>query len=293
MEKRLKSRRMPERGVVPRREEEAGEYPRRHFPFKGVGVLLVLVLLYWLVLGGGVKWFLPSSQAGATARLSQTGEVCVREALPISVSCGEMCGTANFQKAGLSFSCWSGQVAILPNLRPQTPATFTFPAGIITILFPAVDVEVPLVQTRVVQTAKVSIPEVIVPPVRPLPTPEPVPRTVPPPVKVSPPVRVFPKVKPAPTPIVRQPIQGKSACSIALSFTVSAMFASSPCFSDRVEWGMDGRVWNSMQAREVGPWYESSLLPPVGSRICFRVNKKAYCASKVEGGGTYTFTLVP
>ena len=205
----------------------------------------------------------------------------------MSVSCGEACGAANFQKVGLSLFCRGGQIAVLPDLRPNIPTTFTFPAGKITILFPAVDVEVPLVQTGVVQIAKVSTPEVIVPPVLPLSTPRPVPLTVAPPVRVSPPIKL------APTPIIRQPIQVKSTCSIALSFTVSAMFASSPCFSGTVEWGVNGSVWHSMQAREVGPWYESSLLPPVGSRLCFRVNKKAYCAGNVGGGGTYTFTLVP
>lgn len=273
---------------MPRREEIVEEDPRRPLPWRGIGVLLLLILLYWLVMGGGFNWLMQSSgKAGATAKLSQTGEVCVRGALPMSVSCGEACGAATFQKVGLSLSCRGGQVAVLPDLRPNIPTTFTFPGGNITILFPAVDVEVPLVQTGVVQTAKVSTPEVIVPPVRPLLTPTPVPRAV------EPPIRVLPPVKPAPTPIVKQPVQVMSKCSITLSFTVSAMFASSPCFSGTVEWGVNGSVWHSMHAREVGPWYESSVLPPTGSQICFRVNKKAYCAGNVEGGGTYTFTLVP
>lgn len=276
---------------MPRREEYEEyeeERPRRQMFWKAAGVLLLLVFVYWFVVGGGFNWAKRlSGKAEPTARLSQTGEVCVSGALPISVSCGEACGSAIFQKVGWSYSCSGGQLAVLRDLRPHVPTTFTFPGGNITILFPAVDVEVPLVQTREAQIAKASTPEIIVPPVLPSPTPEPSPQVIPVPIKVISPV------KRPPAHLVRQPIQVKSSCSIALSFTVNAMFASSPCLSGTAEWGSGSSTWHKMKTREVGGWHESALLPPPGSRICFRVNKKAYCASNVKGGGTYSFISIP
>src|SRR5689334_21785097 len=147
------------RRVMPRREEIIEERPRNWFLWKAAGVFLLLIFLYWLVLGGGFKWLMQASgRGGATARLSQTGEVCVRGALPTSVTCGEACGTAAFQSAGWSLSCWGGQMAFLRDLRPHVPTTFLFPGGNVTIAFPAVDVDVPLVQTGTVQPARTSTP---------------------------------------------------------------------------------------------------------------------------------------
>lgn len=293
--------RRPHRPHRPHLEEEEAEVDRSRpwLAWKAAGVLLVLALLYWVVLGNGGSWLTrASSKAGATAKLSSKGEVCVKEASPLSVSCGEGCGASNFQKVGMNFSCWGGQVAVLPDLRPNTPATFRFPGGNITLLFPAIDVDVPLVQTAEIQTTKKSTPEVISPPVIPLPTVRAIPQMAAPASTIAPPIRVSPPMKDAPVSIVKAPVvkasvQIKRTCLIELSFTVSAMFASSPCFGGRVEWGGNGSVWHPMQARQVGPWYESTLLPPAGSQVCFRMDKKAYCANNVEGGGTYSFTPVP
>lgn len=284
---------MPRRREVVE-ESPRTEYPRSQWPFKAAGVVLLLFLMYWLLLGGGIKWFMrQSAQATPTATLSPTGEVCVQGASPTSISCGETCGTATFQKVGLGFSCWGGQVAVLPNLQPRTPATFTLPAGKITVIFPAVNVEVPLVHTAIIETAQVRPPEAIVRPTVLRPTPEPTPRAIAPPIKVSPPMKVSPPVKPAPAQIVRRPMQVvKRTCTVELSFTVSAMFARSRCFGGTVEWGESGGLWQPMHAREVGSWYESNVVP-TGSRVCFWVNKNAYCADRVEGGGTYTFTRTP